>query len=535
MAKPTPKKKYYYGAVSSRVPEFSPLIETNPYTDIDYEYFEDAWANTLFGNTVDTLWDFTWGKGIKLNLELINKKGKDEDTQAKELESYADIIDKLVEIDSKESIQAESTFFDASKMAAVFGRSLVAKEPEGIKVRPDVLKIFHPRDLGRVYRKDYDWSVSSVNVNLFGKVKENVKAEDMIYFVNQPNNPIRRNIGYGFSEAQRVIGAARSMRRFVEFDSPEIIQSLWAGYGMLIVRPQSKSPSTDLTNISGGLNPGAFQMISANPEDIKYEQLKIEAEVDKLVKLMDAFERLIIGNQGVPAALLGRESDTNMATLLGKIRLFLAGPVMKRRKWIAGILQQQWYSRNLAIISPEAVNVLKVKVEFEMNIVESWVDVVAALKDLRFAIPELPTSVRLKLANLEQYKNEVQKEMKTDTPPTKENVTDEITEDETKDEKLELDAVSFKEQYATIKDGTVKIAWQSEHHQILHDQLIPHSHVFISHDGRRHEDKITIISSKLYKSMKKQWKATTDIIIDDLTRVGKLETITKAKEKFDQA
>ena len=51
----------------------------------------------------------------------------------------------------------------------------------------------------------------------------------MVYFVNRPDSPKRRTMWYGYSDLQRVVGAARAWRRIIEFDMPEITTSAWAG------------------------------------------------------------------------------------------------------------------------------------------------------------------------------------------------------------------------------------------------------------------------------------------------------------------
>lgn len=409
--------KQVYSAATKQNPssmDYAPWVSTNPYTNTEYQYFEDAWSSGVGGEALDTAIDFAWGKGIKLRLELIEKGELNEEQQAEKLKPYNAILEKIRAVDERPNVQANESFKAAARLSKVFGRTAIGFEPSGdIVSNVDVLKLFHPRDLGRVWIKDYDWSVSTVMINLFQKNKMTVAAEDMIYIVNDKNNPIRRNVGYGFSEFHRIVGASRSMRRFVEYDSPEIVQSMWASYGMFIIRPQSKSPSTDANAVLGGLRAGGFNAVVANPEDVVYNNVKLDAEVEKMSSLMNFFERMIIGNFKVPAPLLGREEEANMATLFGKIRLFVAGPVQDIRNWIAPILEQQWYNRMLAEFDKNAAKVVRVKVDFEPLLIESWADVVDALGTLKEKVlPEMPMEMILKLANLEAFKPMIDAEVK---------------------------------------------------------------------------------------------------------------------------
>ncbi|NOJ28296.1 MAG: hypothetical protein DA330_09835 [Nitrososphaera sp.] len=50
----------------------------------------------------------------------------------------------------------------------------------------------------------------------------------------------------------------------------------------------------------------------------------------------------------------------------------------------------------------------------------------------------------------------------------------------------DFDNLACKSKYATIKDGSVKIDWDSKQHQLLHAQNLPHSHVCITSDMKKH-------------------------------------------------
>lgn len=389
--------------------EFQPTVTTtNPYTDVDYNYFEEAWAYA--GKPLDILMDFTFAKGIKPTLELIDKKKKDEKKIADELTPFKDIIDDLIDIDNQPQIMFNEKLKAAGKMARTFGRGVVAFEPDGKRV-PQALKIIHPRDLGRVYPSRKDWSVSSVDLNL-NWIKDNIADQDMIYIVNEPDNPIRRNIGYGFSDFHRIVGAARSLNRFIEFDAPEMVETMWAGYGIIVLRPQSNNPTGDGTTVAGGLGSGQWNVLNANPEDVHIEVPHLDPKVQMMVEMMNFFQQIIIGNWQVPASLMGKEQEQTFATLLGRIRLFISGTVAHNRAWLASYAENKWYNRLLAINEPEAAKKIRIKAEFEPIIIESWMDNVAALNELQKAIPNMPLAMTLDLSNLNKYKDQIEMEAK---------------------------------------------------------------------------------------------------------------------------
>mgnify|MGYP001610403528 CR=1 FL=1 len=379
----------------------------DPYNDNDLEDFENVHANTLAGTVLDKSVDLTMGGGIKPTLDLINKRGKDEQQIKTELEQYKDITDELKEIDQK--LDFNSIVKDALRNSYVFGRCAVAFEPDFEFIT--ALKIIHPRDLGRPNINQEDWTVDSVNVHIGGAVQQYALPNDgMIYIMHQPRNPIRRNIGYGFSMLQRVKGQARALERLTTYDLPEIVQSMWAGYGLFIVNTAGKSPSeagTLLQTLVDGLKPGAFNAVPGKPEDITFQILQLQAQVNELIQSWDRYERSLIGNFGMPSGMFGREEEANRATMLGKIQLTIDGVVKTQREDLGSILSKQWYSRLLAKLHPELTEVVRVKAEFEPLVIENWLDKIDGIVKLGQAV-NLKDEAKLKIAGLEDFTNDIE-------------------------------------------------------------------------------------------------------------------------------
>ena len=203
---------------------------SNPaYTDQELEYFEDAWASSVVGSAIDKLMEFVMGGGVRPTFELIDEKGMDEAQVKKELEKYDKELGELIHYDRKIGFQKK--LLDASTMAKVFGRCVMVFEPDnGL---PTALKIIHPRDLGRIFLDQKNWGLEKV-ITTFPS--DELLPDEMIYFCNRSDSPKRRTMWYGYSDLQRVVGAARAWRRIIEFDMPEITTSAWAGYGMFIIK-----------------------------------------------------------------------------------------------------------------------------------------------------------------------------------------------------------------------------------------------------------------------------------------------------------
>ena len=132
---------------------------SNPsYTDQELEYFEDAWGSSVVGSAIDKLMEYVMGGGVRPTFELIDEKGMDEAQVKKELEKYDKELNELIHYDRK--INFQKKLLDASTMAKVFGRCVMVFEPSnGL---PTALKIIHPRDLGRIFLNQKDWSLEKV-------------------------------------------------------------------------------------------------------------------------------------------------------------------------------------------------------------------------------------------------------------------------------------------------------------------------------------------------------------------------------------
>lgn len=380
---------------------------TNPkYSDVELEYFEEAWSTTVAGTAIDKKVEFVMGGGVKPTFELIEDTDMDDEAKARELKKYSDQLEELEQFDEK--LEWNKKLQDAVVMAKVFGRCVITWE-EGAKNLPTALKIIHPRDTGRVNLDQMNWKIETVVTH---NPSAQLAPEEMVYIVNRPDSPIRKNMWFGYSELQRIVGASRAYRRIVEFDIPEIAATMWAGYGMFLVKKMGRSQSdaqTELNTILNSLKPGAFNAVSVDESDeIEYQALDLKPKIGDLVQLSEFYKNLLISNQQVPTALLGDEADQNRATLIGKIRFFIEGPVAADREWLSKIISKQWYEANLKKMGHgDILTKVRVKPEFEPIFVESWQDLIEGVERLKTIFPNMPDDILLQLLKLEEFTNDL--------------------------------------------------------------------------------------------------------------------------------
>ena len=400
------KSNSKYASASKRMSTNDHLyMYSNPaYTDQELEQFEDVWGSSVCGAVIDKLVEYTFGGGITPVFELKDETGMDDEQKKNELKNYEAELKELKDFDKKMGF--ENKLKDAVTMAIVFGRCVMAYEGKGL---PRAIKTIHPRDLGRIFIDQKDWSLEKV-ITTFPS--DELIPEEMIYLVNRPDSPRRRTMWYGYSEVQRIVGAARAWRRIVEYDMPEIATSMWAGYGTFMVKKMGRSKAdaeNDMNTLLSSLKAGAFNAVSIDANDeIEFQKLDLDPKVRELVEMASFYERIIIGNFAVPSALLGREEDQNRATLIGKIQFFLSGVIKARREWVSEMVSKQWYERNMIKMGMvDLLDKVEVKAEFENIVVESWFDLVDSVLRIKGIFPDMPDDQLLELLNLEEYKSEL--------------------------------------------------------------------------------------------------------------------------------
>ena len=298
-------------------------------------------------------------------------------------------------------------------MAKVFGRSVILfenlEEDKSVGL-PKYLKLVHSRNLNKVNIDKESWAIKNVQV-----MNPSITAEpdEMIYLTNKPNSPIRHSMYFGYSEMQRIAGAARAYRRIIEFDMPEIAQTMWAGSVMFLIKKMGRSVAnaqTDANNILNSIKAGTYNAVEVDAlDEIQLEKLDLDPKIAELVQLSNFYRNEMIGNSMTPKSLLGSEEEANRATLIGKIRFFIEGPVKQDREWLSDILQKQWYEKNLKKLNyGDILKEVRVKAEFEPIIIEAWDDKVDAITKLVNILP-LSDDQKLDLLGLEELKDDIAK------------------------------------------------------------------------------------------------------------------------------
>jgi hypothetical protein len=402
----------------------------NPYQDLDYMVLQDIYANSVAGRILDRIFELVFSRGIKPVLKLRNpEEFGDEQRQQKEIEKDQKIIDDLLlvdeavsdpddEIDPYLDSNIQTKFFALGLNAGAYGRSMILKQftkpvklPDGRSFRdiPNVLKVINPRDMGIVEIDQESWKLKSIQIRF---TSQQVTPQEMIYLEHGSNNPVYNALHYGYSMMQSMIGASRSLKQMIEVDFPTITKHIWSGDGFIVIKPQGTTESekqSEMNNILANIKEGRWNTLMEMPDDVKIENHDLQPKIAELVQLADFLIRHNIAQTGMPQAVFAQEKDSNRATLIGKIRLFMDGPASALQEWISNEISKQWYMSNFrAIYGRDHKFYKKYRIEavFEPLKIEGFQDNVDAVMKLMQKI-NLTDEAIGELLNIDEFADKV--------------------------------------------------------------------------------------------------------------------------------
>ncbi len=446
----TAAEKKQFGAAlkvkgSKKVHFIWPKYWLNPYQYQDYVILQDNYANTIAGRIIDVLVYFTLGNGIKPKLVPKHRdQFKSDEDLVKALDDNRWLLDCLEAIDrdvstssdpqpwkTNEEHQSEYIPFyseDESKiknsydtplqqkwaailtLALNFGREVAIPEidPDDNEVKvqdktfkniPKIMKVIHPRDLGFNHVSPRTWKLLGIQLYNSNWI---LRPDQMMFFEWNPHNPVYGAMYYGFALPQSMIGSARALRRIIEVDFPLIAKTRWSGMYWIFFKRKGEGLMTAEAEHSAILNSIRLDGINISLEDepnddVRIERLDLDPKIIELIEMARFLIQYMMAQVGMPQGLMFDEQALNRATLIGKIRSFIEGPIRKYRTWFLEAVSQQWYARMLRTMAEQDDDVKEVLKDF---------DVVADVEDFKLEYwPELVQAFLI-LSQLNPFKNE---------------------------------------------------------------------------------------------------------------------------------
>lgn len=182
-------------------------------------------------------------------------------------------------------------------------------------------------------------------------------VEELLYFTL--NAITNRQLGLSAIEAIRTV---LKLKRNLEKDLLEASKRLWAPFGMfkidtsMIVDPVKKTEA--ITSFKNTIKPGQSIVHNQGVEGKVYD---MKPDINGLVRAIEKADEEIMGNWGIPKALLAREKTLTKSTLEFSLKALWMGPVAGIQRYYRRELEKQWYPRILEMKNPAWAKTYKVK------------------------------------------------------------------------------------------------------------------------------------------------------------------------------
>jgi hypothetical protein len=400
----------------------------NPMQDLDYIAIEALTRFTFVGALMNALTKFIIGTGFRPELELVNPS-TNKDKDKKEIESNQDIIDALVQIDSQLNkndaehidvpftdkiaalIDVTNTF---NRSALIFGYDTpIEIDGKPYKQIPSSIKFAHARDLGIIDVDPGTWRLKAVQWrNAFYMVP----ARDMIYLWNPLISAKTRGSWlYGDSMIMPMLDASRVIRKNIGVNFPAMAEATWSGMFLMAVKPQGTTAAQkqdEYNQIAKKMVRGAPNILMENPDDVKFQDVDFHPKVTEFKDLTEALIRYCVASTGLPHSMFYDESQSNRATMLGKIELATSTVINPLRAWIGRSISDQWYQRWFRLICKEKNKMdlykkFRIKMTFSDLHIAQWFDKIEAVNSLD-SRRQLTDEAYGDLIGIENYKNKVE-------------------------------------------------------------------------------------------------------------------------------
>ena len=143
------------------------------------------------------------------------------------------------------------------------------------------------------------------------------------------------------------------IKKNLERDLLYAARSLWAPIVIYQADTRGLTPSekaTLFTNLKQDLRPGAIVVTN---REVKADVTQYNPDLNNLIRAMEKQDEEIIGNYGIPKALLSREKTMARATLEFSIRAFYESTIAGEQAYLKRQLEKQWYDPIVELLGYE--------------------------------------------------------------------------------------------------------------------------------------------------------------------------------------
>lgn len=378
-----------------------PRYFSNPMQSLDYQTFEAHLRSTIGGPLLRSFVKFLFGKGVSPELELINP-GEDSIENQREIDSHQDIIKSLLQIeyqysydengyldtafqDKIESLIANCFAFNRSAIIQRYDQSIIIDDKK-FSGLPSSGQQVHARELGIIETDPFTSRLKAVQ---WQNANGMVDIDETIYLWNPLVSSTTYNVThYGDSMALPMIDALRVIRTNIGVNFPAMGENAYSGLGLLFVKPQGSTEAqkeAEYLQVSRNIVPATTNILMEDPDNVKYENVNYQPEVDKFVNMTESLIKYCAATLGMPHSMFYDEAASNRATMIGKIDLTIETVMNPLREWLDRALSPQTYDKWFRQVYAKDDKLLKkfrIKMVFEDLHIAEWYDKVEAVNEL---------------------------------------------------------------------------------------------------------------------------------------------------------
>jgi len=309
------------------------------YSLSDYRQIYET--DDLVNQCINILAHFATQKGFETKIKTLSPDLDPED--------YKDVKRKVDQIN--ERVNLDHILYIAEVNRQIYGFSVfevVGKYPEVQKIiplRPEYTKI----EVGD------DWEIEKIEYRTTKSGVIEYTPEEVLIFVNQDLNGDYR----GISKIKPILKSIE-IRRELQEDIKQVSKRLWAP--MVIASVDTSAVPEDqeaslLEQFKNQLKPGSSIITN---KSIDVSTVSISPNITALVHSLSKVEEDIMGNFGVPKALLAREKTLSRATLEFSLKAMYEGPIKGIQTYLRREIESQFYKRIVKGIDENLLDEIRV-------------------------------------------------------------------------------------------------------------------------------------------------------------------------------
>jgi len=297
----------------------------------DAKYWDYYKSTGVLRKCINMVANFTTRAGFETTISCINKNDDPEKEEYQAVKRKVDELNRLVNLDEVLRITQIKRQIYGNAGWQVVGPSFLKIK----KLIPLHSAYIYPQ----VDKKTGDFT----HIN-YAYVKGGIiKTDRLLYFtVDQIENSISALNGVS---AIRSIERNIKIKKNLERDQLYAARSLWAPIVIYQADMRGLTPAeqTALKNdLKQDLRPGAI-VVTNRQVDASVTQYN--PDMNNLIRAIEKQDEEIIGNFGIPKALLSREKTMARATLEFSIRAFYESTIAAEQMYLKRQLERQWYDK----------------------------------------------------------------------------------------------------------------------------------------------------------------------------------------------